>query len=89
MPTTDSAAKRARQNERNRKRNKELKTRVKTARKKVTDALKAGEEEEEVRQLLQEAISLIDKAVTKGVFHRNKGGRLKSRLHSRVKKEFQ
>ncbi len=89
MPTTDSAEKRARQNERNRKRNKALKTRVKTARKEVFDALDAGAEEEEVEELLQEAIGLIDKAVSKGVFHRNKGGRLKSRLHSRVQEELQ
>lgn len=89
MPTTDSAEKRARQNRRNRKRNKSLKTRVKTAQKRVLNALEAGEDEEEINELHQETISLIDKAVSKGVFHRNKGGRLKSNLHARIQEELQ
>lgn len=89
MPTTDSADKRARQNKRNRKRNKALKTRAKTAQNKVVEVLESGADEEEVRELQREAISLIDKAVNKGVFHRNKGGRLKSNLHNRIQEELQ
>lgn len=70
-----SARKRARQAERRRLRNKAVKTRIKNAVKKFLKA--TGEEK---RVLLNEIYSLLDSAVSKGVFHRNTAARKKSRL---------
>jgi small subunit ribosomal protein S20 len=64
--------------ERRRIRNRILKTRIKTAIKKF---LKAGTLEEK-RRLLQEAYSLLDKGVSKGILHKNTAARKKSRLAS-------
>jgi small subunit ribosomal protein S20 len=84
MPTTDSAEKRVRQNEKQRRRNRSWKTQVSNDRKAVEDAIENEEDEETVQERLNKAISSIDRAVSKGVYHVNKGGRLKSQLHRRV-----
>ncbi len=73
MPKTRSAKKRLRQSEKRRLRNKMYKTRIKTALKKLEEG------EGDIKELLNEAYSAIDKAVKKGVIHRNKGARLKSK----------
>ncbi|KAI8557811.1 hypothetical protein RHMOL_Rhmol04G0039300 [Rhododendron molle] len=87
----DSAEKRARQNEKRRLRNKSRKSEVRTRMKKVLKALellrrKKNAKPKEVlpiEQLIAEAYSAIDKAVRKGVLHRNTGKRRKSRLARR------
>lgn len=84
MPTTDSAKKRMRQNKRRRSRNRSWKTRVKTAQQRVEEALSEGEDEETVRELLNEAKSLLDRATSKGIYHENKSARLKSQLQGSV-----
>ncbi len=71
-----SAEKRVRQSEKRRLRNRALKTRIKNTIKK----LMAAESREEKEKLLQEAYSLIDKAVKKHVLHKNTAARKKSRL---------
>ncbi|XP_010675477.2 30S ribosomal protein S20, chloroplastic [Beta vulgaris subsp. vulgaris] len=86
--TADSAAKRARQAETRRLRNKARKSEVKTRMRKVFEALdvlkkKTGPAPEElvpIDNLLAEAYSAIDKAVVKGSLHRNTAARRKSRL---------
>lgn len=60
-------------------RNKIIKTRTKTAIKKVTAALEAGDKALSKEALVQ-AISTIDRATSKGVFHKNTAARKKSRL---------
>ena len=60
-----------------------LKSRVNTERSKALRLLQVGEPEELQAQLVK-ATSTIDKAASKGVFHPNKGARLKSRLMKQV-----
>ena len=79
MANTKSAIKRMRQNERRRTRNRVLRskvrTAVKTARTMVTTTPGA-----EAGRVVLEAIRALDKAVTKGVLHRNTAARKKSAL---------
>jgi small subunit ribosomal protein S20 len=79
MANTKSALKRIRQSEKRRVRNIAVRTGVRTAVKTTRTAL-AGGSAEESRTSLARAIQLLDKAVTKGVVHRNAAARKKSRL---------
>ena len=83
MPNHKSAEKRMRQNERRRKINKGNRTRVRSAIKKLRGALETGNAAT-VGELLPTTISTIDKAVQKGVLHKNAAGRYKSRLTARA-----
>ncbi|HCZ06122.1 MAG: small subunit ribosomal protein [Thermotogota bacterium] len=83
MANTKSAAKRARQAEVRRLRNKSYKTRFKNAVKKVLKAIEVGDVEN-VERLAKEAIIAIDKAAQKGVIHKNQAARRKSRLMKKV-----
>ncbi|ABB15411.1 ribosomal protein S20 [Carboxydothermus hydrogenoformans Z-2901] len=60
-------------------RNKAIRSAVKTAIKKFEMALKV-KPAEEARELLRQAVRALDKAVTKGVIHKNTASRKKSRL---------
>ena len=79
MPNHKSAEKRQRQNEKRRVINRNNRGRVRTGIKKLRAALDGGEAGE-VQNLLPVTVSLIDKAVQKGVLHRNAAARYKSRL---------
>ncbi|HZB46798.1 MAG TPA: 30S ribosomal protein S20 [Pyrinomonadaceae bacterium] len=79
MPNHKSAEKRQRQNEKRRVINRNNRGRVRTGIKKLRAALGAGDAGE-VQTLLPVTVSLIDKAVQKGVLHRNAAARYKSRL---------
>ncbi|MEL6259687.1 MAG: 30S ribosomal protein S20 [Cyanobacteria bacterium J06626_6] len=91
MANTKSAIKRIRVAERNRLRNKAYKSAVKTLTKRYHEALEtyASNPSEESSQLVQTrmsaAVSKIDKAVKRGVLHRNAGARRKSRLSHALK----
>lgn len=89
MPKTDSAEKRARQNDKKRRLNRSWKSQVKNARKAVREAIESDEPEDVLEELLNEAISSIDRAVSKGVYHANKGDRLKSQLQRKVNKTLE
>lgn len=60
-------------------RNRLVRSRAKTGMKKANRLIGAGELESAGKEVLS-AVSSIDRAVSKGVFHRNKGARLKSRI---------
>lgn len=79
MANIQSALKRMRQSEKRRLRNAAVRSAVRTAVRGVRGALAAGTAEEARTQLTQ-AIRLLDKAVTKGVLHKNVAARRKSRL---------
>ena len=64
-------------------RNKAIKTKVKTYIKKVEAAVVAKDKEAAVAALAN-AISTIDKAATKGVYHKNNAARKVSRLSKAV-----
>lgn len=78
-----SAVKRARQNLRRRKRNLLIKTTVRATIKEVRASLKAGDKEG-ARKALAQAVTLLDKSVSRGVYHRNNASRKISRLSSQV-----
>lgn len=86
MPNIKSAEKRVDIAERNRLRNIAVKTSVKNAVKKVYDAIKAAAGEEKIQAAVNNAYSLIDKAVSKGVLHKNTAARKKSRIVGHVNK---
>ena len=66
-------------------RNKMIKSKVKTVIKKVEAAISAGDKEAAQANLLV-AISEIDKAASKGVYHKNNASRKVSRLTAAVNK---
>jgi small subunit ribosomal protein S20 len=79
---SSSAAKRERQNEKRRLRNKAVKSEIRTAVKKFQLAT-AANDQELAKEKFDLAIKLIDKSQTKGVYHSNTVARKKSRLHAR------
>jgi small subunit ribosomal protein S20 len=83
MPNHKSAEKRMRQNEKRRQINRSNRGRLRTSLKKLRSALSDGDASQ-VNAALPETISTIDKAVQKGVLHRNAAARYKSRLTARV-----
>ena len=83
MPNHKSAEKRVRQNEKRRTINRGHKGKLRTGIKKLRSALE-GNDAANVKALLPETISLIDKAVQKGALHKNAAARYKSRLTVRA-----
>ena len=79
MPNHKSAEKRVRQSERRRLINRSSRTKLRTSIKNLRSALK-GSDAKQVGTLLPKTVSEIDKAVQKGVLHRNAAARQKSRL---------
>lgn len=82
MANYKSAKKRIKIAERNRIRNNFIKSRARTAMKKVIRAL--GQENTDLDTLVKQAISALDKAQAKGVLHKNTVARYKSRLMKKV-----
>ncbi|HEX8282132.1 MAG TPA: 30S ribosomal protein S20 [Pyrinomonadaceae bacterium] len=83
MPNHKSAEKRVRQNEKRREINRGNRGRLRTGIKKLRSAIDSGEAGS-AQELLPQTVSLIDKAVQKGVLHRNAAARHKARLTARV-----
>jgi len=77
-----SAQKRIRVAAKRQARNKHVKSTTKTAIKKVVSAAGTGD----ANAMLIQAITAIDKAVVKGVYHKNTAARKKSRLTKMVNK---
>ncbi|MEI7475200.1 MAG: 30S ribosomal protein S20 [bacterium] len=84
MANIKSAKKRVLVTERNRLKNIAVRSSVKTAVKKVLDAIKANSEKEVITAALNNAYKYLDKAVSKGVMHKNTVARKKSRLTAHV-----
>ena len=78
MANTKSAIKRMRQNERRRLRNRAVRSKVRSAIK----IARSGEADS--RASIADAIRILDKAVSKGVVHRNTAARKKSSLARRL-----
>ncbi len=83
MANTKSAEKAARQSTVHRARNDALTSQLRSAIRKATLALKGGKQEEASAALAQ-ATPIIDSMVNKGIIHRNKAARHKSRLTKQV-----
>ena len=85
MANIKSAKKRINVIEKKTLRNKMIRSKVKTVIKKVEAAIAAGDKEAAQANLLV-AISEIDKAASKGVYHKNNASRKVSRLTAAVNK---
>ena len=79
MPNTKGAKKRLRQNVVRRDRNRMTRTRMRSALRKFREAV-AAKSFDEAKELSRLTGQLLDKAASKGVIHRNKAARLKSRM---------
>ncbi len=84
MATHKSAIKRHRQSEVRRVRNASVNTSIKNTIKKVRASVENANAEEAAGHL-KAAVSLLDRAVTKGVLHKNNASRRISRLTKHVK----
>jgi len=79
----ESALKAHRQNVKQRERNRQLRTRLRSALRDIRAAIDAGTPDD-VKDGLRQTISLVDRMASKGLIHRNTAGRYKSRLAARV-----
>ncbi|AMX01631.1 30S ribosomal protein S20 [Microbulbifer thermotolerans] len=85
MANSPQAKKRARQNDKRRKHNASLRSMVRTYIKKVVAAINAGDAEK-AKAAYAEAVPVIDRIADKGIIHKNKAARHKSRLNAQIKK---
>ena len=83
MANIKSQLKRIRTNEKARLRNKSIKSSLKTAVRRFREAAAAGEKER-AQVELQTASRQLDKAVSKGVIHRNQAANRKSAMAKRA-----
>ena len=88
MPNHKSAEKRVRQNEKRRLVNRSNRSSLRTKIKKLRTAI-TGSDVQASQELLVPTISAIDKAVNKGILHKNTAARYKSRLTGHVNKSAQ
>ena len=83
MANIASQIKRNRQNERARHRNQSTRSGLRTSARKALELAESGDAEA-ARAALRDAQGSIDRAVAKGVLHKNTAARRKSRLTARV-----
>jgi small subunit ribosomal protein S20 len=79
-----SAQKRARQNVKNRAHNMAMRSKMRTFLKKVISAIESGDHAAATASY-QAAVPVLDSMVNKGIVHKNKAARHKSRLNARIK----
>jgi small subunit ribosomal protein S20 len=84
VANSPQARKRARQAEKRRSHNASLRSLVRTQIKKVNAAI-AGGDAEQARSAYSAAVPVIDRMADKGIIHKNKAARHKSRLNAQVK----
>lgn len=84
MANTAQAKKRARQAEQRRSQNASQRSMVRTYIKRVRAAIATGNHDT-ARTALAEATPVIDRMADKGIMHKNKAARHKSRLNAAVK----
>ena len=84
MANSAQAKKRARHNEKSRQHNASLRSMVRTYLKKVDAAIASGDQTA-AQKAYDIAITVIDRMADKGIIHKNKAARHKSRLNTKVK----
>ena len=84
MANSPQAKKRARQNDKARTHNASLRSMVRTYMKKVNAAIAAGDVDA-AKTAYTAAVPVIDRIADKGIIHKNKAARHKSRLNAQVK----
>lgn len=85
MANTKQAKKRVRQAEAHRRHNASMRSMLRTYIKKVSAAIATGDQKAALASL-QEATPVIDRMAVKGIIHKNKAARHKSRLTQHIKK---
>jgi small subunit ribosomal protein S20 len=85
LANSKQAKKRVRQAEKSRQHNASLRSMFRTSIKKVLGAIQTGVAAS-AQTALDAAIPMIDRMVSKGIIHKNKAARHKSRLTAHVKK---
>ncbi len=78
MANTRSAMKRIKQNEKRRLRNRAARSTIRSSMKSARTA--AAEKSPQSKEVVLEAIRVLDRAVTRGIIHRNTAARKKSAL---------
>lgn len=84
MANTKQAKKRVRQAETHRKHNVAMRSMMRTYLKKTVAAI-ASKEVAKAEEAYKTAVKVVDKMVTKGIIHKNKAARHKSRLNAQIK----
>jgi small subunit ribosomal protein S20 len=84
VANSPQARKRARQAEKRRSHNASLRSLVRTNIKKVIAAISSGDAEQ-AKTAYTNAVPVIDRMADKGIIHKNKAARHKSRLNAQVK----
>jgi small subunit ribosomal protein S20 len=84
VANSPQAKKRARQNEKARKHNGSMRSMGRTYLKKVISAIEAGDKAAATAAYTA-AVSVIDRIADKGLIHKNKAARHKSRLNAKIK----
>ena len=84
MANSAQARKRAHQSVKQRAHNASLRTAFRTAVKKVLKAVEAGDKAA-AQAVYKESVKVIDRIADKGVYHKNKAARHKSRLSAKIK----
>lgn len=83
MPNTKSAYKRLKQDRKKHLRNKSAKSALKTKIKQFRELVKS-KKPEKAKEIMKEIEKMLDKAECKGILHRNKARRTKSRLMKKL-----
>lgn len=84
MANSAQAKKRARQNDKTRIHNASLRSMVRTYLKKVVAAIEAGDHKT-AKEAYDKAVPVVDRMADKGIIHKNKAARHKSRLNAQIK----
>ena len=84
MANTPQSKKRARQNDSRRLHNASLKSTLRTAIKKISNAILSGDKKV-AKKMFDENVPTIDRIADKKIIHKNKAARHKSRLNNALK----
>jgi small subunit ribosomal protein S20 len=84
LANSASARKRIRQAAKNRQLNMSQRSKARTKIKNVLSAIEAGDKEK-AQKLYNEMIPVVDSVARKGLYHKNKIARHKSRLNAKIK----
>jgi len=84
LANSKSAKKRAVTSEKRRQHNASRRSMMRTLLKKVSTAIEAGDKETATKEFAS-AVPILDRFATKGLIHKNKAARSKSRINAAIK----
>ncbi|MEA1965044.1 MAG: 30S ribosomal protein S20 [Candidatus Aerophobetes bacterium] len=83
MPIIKSSKKSMKKNQQRRERNQSIESKAKTGIKKINELI-TQKKGEEAKKILPHIVSLIDNTAQKGIWHKNKAAREKSKLMKKL-----